>query len=343
MQKETFQLRVSKDGRLIVPRPIVADAGYMPHDFVEFQTACLRQAGMHRRTVLKLGFVGGVIATIADFVAIGSFVRDEHRRMVDTDDKVLARLFGARTNADVAVVPARHHPFWELADGAPGYEIETRCAAAYLRRFYGTSYKVEKVDGLPEIFPGNNVAAFGSQVSNVVTRDILGNPFASDIRTRVPVPVGSDNPTGSISLRWNLSSDPEAPSRVRRQYEVDWEYKPHMFLDLHRSKGVRPKDDKTSDLLLVTALPRDPATGARVVIFGGIHGAGTQAAELLLGSPPLQELYALEKTIGNAPHYQALFSVEVKDNRPIRVRLEEAQPLTWSRDPSPELVRLDRI
>jgi hypothetical protein len=246
----------------------------------------------------------------------------------------------------MAIVPARNHPFVLPDKGAAGYEIEVSCAGAYMRRLYGTVYQEETVNGLVQIYPGDSIAAFGSQVSNLVVRDVLGNPFSSNVLRRVPIPPASTNPGGSFSLRWNLCSNPKAPCRVRRQYGRDWKYKPHVFWDFEDGKPIQPENDEKADLLLVTVLPRNPETQARIVIFAGLHGPGTRATCLIFDNPPVRDLRGWRadldtlKTLGTNTSYQALFDVEVKDGMPINLHLRAAKPLRWSSDPSPQLVSI---
>ena len=80
--------------------------------------------------------------------------------------------------------------------------------------------------------------------------------FDSHIVTRVAVPMRPYTAKGSYLLRWNLCSDNDAPTITRHQYGRDWQYKPHAILDF-RSGAVIGSDPQISDLLLVTAIPRN--------------------------------------------------------------------------------------
>lgn len=75
------------------------------------------------------------------------------------------------------------------------------------------------------------------------------------------------------------------------------------------------------DFLLVTRLPNflspdfenllqlDPSQWPQILVFQGIHGIGTRAAELLLGASGLHALHSINTGRDKTPAFQALFRV----------------------------------
>jgi hypothetical protein len=51
----------------------------------------------------------------------------------------------------------------------------------------------------------------------------------------------------------------------------------------------------------------------------------------------------LDKATRNHPYYQALFDVEVKNDRPNALHLRDVQTLGWSDDPRAATSRIERI
>jgi hypothetical protein len=147
--------------------------------------------------------------------------------------------------------------------------------------------KVKEINELPLFDNNAHVVAFGSQVSNIFVRDVMGNPYSDHPISQVPVQRSDQK--GVVKLRWNLIADRNAPTQTRLQYGVNWEFKPHIFRDFLRGDQIYPIDLANSDILLITALPRNPTGSARAIIFSGLHGAATKAAILLLDDPPIEE------------------------------------------------------
>lgn len=332
-----FSFRVTKGGRVIIPRKIVKNEWEKnPGEFVELMDTSLRRAKMHRRALFRV--VQGAIYTIPPALALGFAgntlfdifsqhrnASQEHRR------RVLDGLFGAReSNPETGVFPATHHPFQPLPEGKHAYDIELQCAHSYLNCFY-PSYIITEEKDLKSIKNTSNVVAFGSQVSNVVTRTLMGNPFvnSSDVVKEIPLfEKDEKTPKRFVRLRWNLFSDQNAPDQFRRQYDAIWKYKPQIICDFDKKNPIYPKNDDDHDILFVTSMPRNLTTNARTIVFSGLHGPGTKAANLILNSPPLEELEKLNDIIGNNPHYQALFDVEKTPlGEPLRIKLRDAQAL----------------
>jgi hypothetical protein len=344
MDDTRIPIRVAADGRLIVPKKIVSKHDLKPGDLVDAQSIALRKAQMDRRTMLRWigaaatgSAVTGSLLTLEishNLIGVGSFLLEKFREHKEVDIKLLKRLFGVLNDSDTAIVPARHHPFQPLPNGSLGYDIEVSCANSYMQTMLPAPAKLSNVVGLIEIYPSDNVVAFGSQVSNFVSRSVLGDPFTSKIVSRVPVPMNSGIPNGSFRLRWNLCVDSGAESLSRHQYGRDWVYKPNSISDFHLGRPLSQPNLEDGDFLLVTVLPRDTTTNARVVIFGGLHGAGTLATKLLFEKPLHADLLQLQQSIGNASYYQALFDVKCIKGEPTGIRLRDAQALVWDNDPS---------
>jgi hypothetical protein len=73
---------------------------------------------------------------------------------------------------------------------------------------------------------------------------------------------------------------------------------------------LMPKTDRRiqkDDYLLVSRVPGP--NGGSATIFGGLHGAGTRAVDLLLHSINPDELEYLRQAIHSAPYFQAVFKV----------------------------------
>jgi hypothetical protein len=284
---------------------------------------------------------GGVLFTglefstnIAHVIENWTFGKELYKELADPDRPLLTHLFGASDASETAIVPARHHPFQELELGKLGYDNEVACAASYISALFDKPRKIETVNEIMKIPPGANVVVFGSQVSNFVARDILGDPFDSRIVTRVAVPMKPYKAKGSYSLRWNLCSDNDAPTITRRQYNRDWQYKPHAILDFHSGAVIASDTQANSDLLLVTVIPWDFEARNRIVIFGGLHGAGTLATKKILQGEAHSELRKLEAEIGDHRCFQALFDVKCINGQPKQVSLRDVQALDWSGDSS---------
>lgn len=273
---------------------------------------------------LITGGILGYLANIEDL--IGLFTRVERFVDPDVDPQKLTALFGAGPAPAAAILPAGDHPFVRPAGGKTWYPIEEACSVAYQRRFAG-HIALRKVQGFPRLQPGDSAIVFGSQVSNLTARHLLGNPWR-------PEPLFSlVGPGWSAKLHWNLHSPPDAPRSERRQYGGHWLTVEHEIVsansEVYRAdkKGLQQED-----YLLITALPRAGARSERTIIFGGIHGAGTLAAERLFRQPPPHLVTALFDAIEGARHYQALVRVAVaRDAKgepiPGRLDLVDARPL----------------
>jgi hypothetical protein len=334
MRSKRPPLKVATNGTVTISKKIVEEMGGHPGELVELADKALHKAGLPRRAVLKLLYVGAsILAVTSSLISHYEFIRNIVRKASETDSELLARLFGTIPGHNTALAPARHHPFRPLKENEAVYPIEAECCRAYLAQFAG-SYEERSVNGILNIYPKDNVVLFGSQVSNLVTRDILGNPFANEPLSNV-VYQESGKFIGHIPLRWNMLEDANSPLRVRRQYGKDWHFKDHSFYDFRDNSYLKLNNYDKEDFLLITSLPRWTEESLRVLIFSGLHGAGTLSTALLLHDPPLKELRRLATLTGGNSHYQALFRVILNTDPmtselgPKSMELLDAQPLVW--------------
>ncbi len=236
-------------------------------------------------------------------------------------DTILARICGAYVEDGVALVPAAHHPFktpkeikYTEIQGKTVlnrtsfrfYEVERRCGEAYYDKFYKSRLSIRSVENLDDVFEDETAILFGSQVSNWSARDILGSPWRNDVNLDVKME------GGSVELMWNLVSPIDADNITYRHYMMEWRTKPHLIEDRQgRIYQALFKDNvPNTDYLLVTAIPRKMDSAARVIVFSGVHAAGTLATKFLLERPPDSVLEALHDARLGA-YFQVLFKVNV--------------------------------
>jgi len=255
---------------------------------------------------------------------------------------------------------AAEHPYRSpaalarLADftSASWYPLEVACCGAFSKRFGVADPATVQASGLLDLQPDQNVVLFGSQVSNLVTRLVFGNPFVGDdARFDVPVKAAMLNRRGIIEqgwnarLRWNLHSGGTGTIE-RTQFGERWVTRDHYIADRETGQSFTPSRGngahKLDDYLLVTRLPRRQNTrGPAVISFSGVHGAGTLASILLLGNPPLEDLTKLQELTKGQRYYQALFRVDLREGRvpwstgleqvPTRLSLVDATHLVISK------------
>jgi hypothetical protein len=326
---------VNNKGTATVRKADLQRIGANPGNFVDIYDLALKRKGFNRRAFLRLVFHGGAaIGYLANFIQVGTFFRDEHRQAVETDQELLKRLLGETRALRIAVVPARNHPFHQLLENEDVYPIEAECCRAYLDRFTD-AYIEHSANGIPHIKPGDGAVVFGSQVSNLITRGILGNPFRDDVVERVYY-THRHHVVGNVGLRWNLRMDRNSPTRVRQQYGLDWQYHDHVLHDFRTGSDLSLDNPNCEDFLLVTALPRGPDSNTRFIIIFGLHGVGTLAASDIFRRPPIADLRRLEKEIGRKPFYQALFKISAAANTvsgelvPKSLSLQDMEPLSWT-------------
>jgi hypothetical protein len=291
----------------------------------------------------------GAMGFLSNVWTLKTFFDDRNRQAEETDQALMQRLLGTRTSP-IALMPAQHHPFKSLRDIDDLYPMEAECCRAYIDRFTITNPYIERrVNGFLDLQDEYNVILFGSQVSNLATREILGNPYG--VVDRVEYHDRNGGIVGTIPLRWNLREDENSPIRTRLQYGGDWQYHDYVLHDF-RSKGDIQLDDPNSeDLLLITALPRYRVGDTRRICLFGLHAAGTLASSKLLLQPPIDALRVISNEIRNKlayQAYQALFRVSVDRNpqtgelQPASLTLKDVQNLYWKNEVTRE-IRLDPL
>jgi len=264
-----------------------------------------KKAGLSRRAFNRiLAFSTGAVAFAASAAYLYEFTKKEFD--FETDEDLLRQLFGIGAASSAALMPAGNHPWKEPPAGMPWYPFETASATAYRERFFRDA-SIRTVSGNPQVRPKDSIILFGSQVSNLNTRELMGNPWRDD-------PILSVQGEGwQADLRWNLHTPPSSPMTERVQFGEVWRTENHMFADRH-GQPISPKAGigwMEDDFLLVTVLPRYGSENQRIVVFSGIHAPGSQAAELLFRTPSSSDLRKLLKKVRREPFYQALFRVAV--------------------------------
>lgn len=323
---------VGKDGRAHIPARLTREAGLSPGDFVDVQDIKLRRRGHGRRAFLRwliggtaLGFVSNLEDNIGFIERIAGLVEP------DVDPEILQALFGPSPASSAAILPASDHPFAPPPSGETWYPIEKACSEAYQMRFAAVA-ALRRVSGYPRLNSQDCAIAFGSQISNLYVRSILGNPWLDQPMFHL------GDSDWSTQLRWNLHCTQKATAVSRLQYGDAWLTKEHEIVSrenevyrVHYEDGIA-----TDDYLLITALPKAAAGDPqRSIIFGGIHGAGTLSAEKLLNSPPARLLKEIFQSVKGERYYQALLRIAVVTNdtneaRPGKVELVDARPLELS-------------
>jgi len=326
--KDSLRLKVNRKGTIIIPKSILSEIGADPGRLVEIGDMALVENRWDRRAFIKWSVSAGGVATAtfalyADLLGVRSRFDDNHRSAVSADTELMRTLFGSCSSSRIACAPARNHPLQPLEPGQDLYDIEAQCLDAYLDRFT-TAFKASPKRKDLKIHPMNDVVLFGSQVSNLQARALLGNPFANPPIQDICSAAGQ-----RISLRWNLCIDSTSPVKIRQQYGIAWRYRDHRLYDFHTKRSVPQDHDHGhgSDLLLVTCLPRNAQTPQRTIIFGGLHGLGTSGTIDLLLRPRQSELSRLHDLVGGSPAYQAVYRVFKEDGGGRKVSLHAATTL----------------
>jgi hypothetical protein len=255
------------------------------------------------------------------------------RRYEEEDMSLLESLFlPLDISPWISAVPAADHPFQPLSKGELWYQIEGEAAGAYAETFVWPKASVRFNSKFASIKPSDSLVLFGSQVSNVLVRNILGDPWQ-----RPSFEALGERNDWKAQLHWNIYTPQDAPIREIIEYGIPWKSQGHQLI---RQVG-KPyesyygQEGQLDDYLLVTRLPRywrDPNKKAMVIIFAGLHGAGTRASQELLLRPPINELQKVHKKVGSTPFYQALFYVKCVTNDlgevwPKKITFVDARPI----------------
>lgn len=309
------------------------------HELGEWARQCIRRT-TESRAILRLSLkiaAKAIIAYLAGRIGLDKAlesIRHDLQELGKEESSLLKALFlPVDTLPWIAAVPASAHPFHPLGKDESWYQIEFEAAQAYGARFIPPTACVRTVSGFPCVRPADSLVLFGSQVSNVAARRILDKPWEVPCLEAV-----GERCDWKARLHWNIYTPQDAPIRTIIEYGKLWKSKGHQVV-VRGGEVLQSSYDKMEhqldDFLLVTRLPRywrGPNEKAMVIIFAGLHGAGTQASRSLLLNPPMDELQKIISKIGHVPFYQALFYVEcmsdkVGEVRPKKIVLIDASPL----------------
>lgn len=303
------------------------------NDDVDLRDIEATKKGVQRRAFMwwLTGGLTGLLAKVADTEGMLQFSKRLSSYVEydpEADQACLERLFGIGSAPSGAVFPAANHPF-KLPVGEC-YPTERDNCTAYRERFL-KNISLRVVRGFPNAKPDDSLILFGSQVSNLNSRLLLGNPFNLD-RPKLCVAKPADG--WQARLRWNLYTPVGAPIISRQQFGAPWVTRNHF---IGGSKGEtyeskRQDEVLEDDYLLITALPRFARGTQRIIVFAGCHGPGQKAATLLLRKSPSKQLQVLANKIAGEPYYQALFHVDLaRDDEgeffPKQAELIDAFPL----------------
>jgi hypothetical protein len=320
--------KVQADGRLTLPKKFVEGCGLSPQQYVDLKDVELRKDGKSKRVFLRFlrdAGVAFIFAVVAEkFKPLQILGYDP-----DADHALLARLFGVGQGNSGALVPAANHPFRDPPGGALWYPTEGQNCTSYKGRFI-PDYVLRETTKEPQIMPNDGIVLFGSQVSNLRTREYFGNW----LRESPLLKVGTRN--WQVTLHWNLYTPEPTPTMLRKQFGEEWITWSHRFGGISKHEqfeSVSRGLDLQDDYLLVTVLPRGGAGPQRIVAFAGLHGPAQKATNILLSQPPIEVLRKIETKIGNEPYYQALFHVPLRKGDdgefvPRSIELIEARKLT---------------
>lgn len=270
---------------------------------VEWAEKVLRKR-TSRRAAIRV--IAGGVAYTASILGIGSFIGTKLERRKISEKKILEKVFGiGRNSPSVAIIPACHHPFHPLTKEQAFYEFDLEVAQAYKEIFF---FEVESrtVRGFPQIRQDDSLVLIGSQVSNIVTKKFLGNPWAEQPTLDAAGECGD----WRTKLHWNHYTPVKAPILEILRYGVSWKDQAYQLVAKKESRIVpvfsaTPKED----YLLVTSLPRYSSGNQRVLIFSGLRGIGTRAAAKFLKEPSLTIVQDLLKRVKHETYFQALFQV----------------------------------
>jgi hypothetical protein len=306
------KLKVNRSGRLSTTPEWAHEHGLLPGDEIDQHDLVLRRKGHTRRAILRyvgIGVAGSMVGFGADVFSLADHFGQRSAQRDEEIRQRLARLIGAGQTTSVALMPARDHPFKPLPEGLFAYEIEGACMTAYADRLW-PDVRMRTVHGFPQVRPDDTLVLFGSQISNQRAREHFGNPFRHEPTTHAMY--GADGDLRRVTLRWNLFSPPGTAQMIRQQYGGDWVAGEHRLLDFAERCDVVDQAGGR-DYFLLTAIPRYAEGPQRVIMFGGLHGAGTRGGTEWLAAPDPADLAAIERKTSGSPYYQALFEVSVDE------------------------------
>jgi len=240
----------------------------------------------------------------------------------------------------ISLVPANFHPNKPLAP-FEFYPIEKECSICYKECLLGDR-PVQWIEKYSNIDPNNSIIAFGSQKANMISRRFLGNPYV-----KTPVFSLDDDQKNyygwNTIFHWNFFDLCDNQTSTINQYGIDWESGHHQFVPSGKSGEKYESTYSTNannielqdnDFLLITSIPRNVKYRNRIIIFEGLHGAGTKAAKLLFSYPNIKLLRNIQVAINSNRFFQALLHVDVgypngdnNEAEPSKLQLIDAKPL----------------
>lgn len=244
---------------------------------------------------------------------------------VDTQPSALAyELFFMGPDVDI-IPPSEWEPQEadiEVRPGVKTYEHEFQVMRS-VKRFFRDSAHWTVRDQPWDATPENSLTLLGSGVSNPATFDFLGDKENRKWAVTFP--------QGRVQLAYSMK--PVQGLVEREQYGRTYRGPASAIVDSSGREVARPDAPKgklKEDYLLVTRLPGWAGVeGTSVLIFAGLHGPGTRAAELVFTSIDPKELSYLADEIGLSsnrptPYFQAVFratSFRLKDGSDVAQEL----------------------
>lgn len=250
----------------------------------------------------KLPGPPGLVVT--GLVAVEEEIKREKKRQ-----DYLNHLFGI--SDPLYVKGSNDHPDFPLLTDELLYPSDKNAAEVIRNDFFKDMEFEEIKEYIPEKTVGSLIT-LGSSVASPITRQMLGDPRESQYKPKFLIQFVEYK--YEVSIYYNYAPpDPRTPrvNNYQSGRRAPW---------LERNWGVVsreggewfPRFEKgwlLCDYLLVTRISSPIRGAGDILIFGGTHGAGTQATELLLRNLDLNELETIINTIGNSPHFQTLFRV----------------------------------
>jgi len=226
-------------------------------------------------------------------------------------------------------------------DAAPfrgrGYPHELRALRSFVPFLNETAAYEETLFFQAEVNPQSRIVCAGSPKSNPLAGTYLPSFELTKDGARQQYPTFLQ----PQSLKYLFGEDLTAPSiqvvsmmragePAAKTRKVLWRWKGKDDITPWRPKGYGAGKELRRDFLLVSRLPRT-SIGGDILIFAGGHGAGTEAATLLLHNLHIKNLRELVDSLHGRPYYQFVIEVtEVKHPKtgtmPTRIKISEDLP-----------------
>lgn len=240
---------------------------------------------------------------LAQFVTPRSQLRSLHSQLFGVQG-----LVDTRAGAAHAAYPHQVHP-------------DDQMAASALRSLYRPTQAIEWEDKPWEGPPNNHAFLLGDPQSNALSRLVLSYRETEGVFELDRDPL--------YKPRWSSILYPhnyQAPKIKRYVAGVlregpGYELYDHQKRKYYRSNDRDPGDWLNIDYLLVTRVlnvysPETVESGKIAIVFGGLHGPGTRAIQLLLKEEDLLDTTDTKRE--DSPYYQALYRVYVRHNHSTR-------------------------